>query len=92
MLKCAVCGKEIDVFEEGYFEEGGLIYCEKCYADKRWREVDEETKRKWRENIEAVWGSWMKQKGLTDEERAKRREYVKKFKVPKLLEKEVDEL
>jgi len=50
-MKCTACDREINVDEEGHFREAGLIYCEKCYANKRWAEVDAETKRKWREQV-----------------------------------------
>jgi len=53
-LKCTACAREIDALDEGYFEEGRKSYCEKCYANKRWQEVDIKTREKWKENIEAV--------------------------------------
>jgi hypothetical protein len=46
---CSVDGKEIPE-DEGYFEEGGAIYCEKHYAEKRYKEVTPEVRKKWLEN------------------------------------------
>jgi len=90
MVKCTVCGTEIKP-EEGYFTEAEKDYHEKCYADKRWGEVDRATKRKWRENIRSAWFEWIKE-AETDEEKKERKDFVKKFKVPKALDKEVDKL
>jgi len=90
MVKCVVCGKIIKP-DEGFFTEADKDYCEKCYADKRWGEVDAETKKKWREQIRLSWFQWIKE-AETDEEKKERKEFVKKFKVPKKLDKEVDKL
>jgi len=87
MTNCDVCGREIGL-DEGYFVEAGKTYCEKCYADKRWDEVDAETRRKWRENIRNTWVRWIKE-APDEEERRKRREYVLRYKVPKAFEGEV---
>jgi len=90
MVKCVVCGKDIAV-GEGFFTDDAGNYHEKCYADKRWGEVDATTKKKWREQIRLSWFQWIKE-AETDEEKKERKEFVKKFKVPKALDKEVDKL
>jgi len=95
-IKCHECGKEIDTFVEGYFNEyspppeSALIatYCEKCYANKRWLEVDVETKRKWRTNIRALIAS-IKRIEVLEERRRLFKEL--KRKVPMELEPEVPE-
>lgn len=39
---CSVCGK--DMTETGdFFVESGKVYCPKCYANKRWKEVKDKT-------------------------------------------------
>jgi len=85
-----VCGKIIKP-EEGYFTENNKDYCEKCYTNKRWNEVDTETKRKWKEQIKLSWYQWIKE-AETKEEKKARKEFVKKYKIPKALDKEVDKL
>ena len=87
-MKCVVCGREIS-WDEGYFEEMGKAYCEKCYANKRWDEVDVETRRKWREQIRNIWVRWINE-ATDEEEKKKRREYVIKHKIPKTLERELE--
>jgi hypothetical protein len=56
MVTCSSCGQEINILEFGYFEEDGLIYCEKCYADKRLKELQTNVVaiRKWLENVKAA--------------------------------------
>ncbi|MEM2534071.1 MAG: hypothetical protein QXK12_08635 [Candidatus Nezhaarchaeales archaeon] len=83
MVTCNTCKKEIDVFEEGYFEENKVIYCEKCYAEKRFKEVDDATKAKWLENVLAVVRSEMR--GLSEEDKKKVKEKWKK-KIPTAFE------
>jgi len=85
-----VCGTEIKR-GEGFFIEEGKNYHEKCYADKRWNEVDDETKRKWREQIRLSWYQWIKE-AETKKEKKQRKDFVKKYKIPKALDKEVDKL
>ena len=87
-MKCSICNKEITL-DEGFFEEMGKVYCEKCYADKRWSEVDEKTRMKWREQIRNIWLKWINE-AMDEEEKKKRREYVIKHKVPKALEREIE--
>jgi hypothetical protein len=57
MPKCSVCGKEIGP-DEGYFSEPAgatvvgaqaeTIYCEKCYANKRVKELPPDAAARWR--------------------------------------------
>ena len=54
MLICKGCNKPINPLDPecGYFiERDGSIYCEKCYAEKRWKEVDDRTKNEWIRNV-----------------------------------------
>jgi len=95
-IKCHECGRDIDPFAEGYFSEyspppeSALIatYCEKCYAEKRWVEVDEDTKLKWRRSVRALVASI---KRIEDVEERKRVLAGLKRKVPRELEPEVPE-
>jgi len=87
MVTCAICKKEIPL-DEGFFTEGNLDYCEKCYADKRWNEVDGKTRAAWRKNI-TVWIRWVNE-ASDKEERKRRLDYVKRLKVPKALETDID--
>jgi hypothetical protein len=53
---CSQCGK--DMTETGdFFVEGGKVYCPKCYANKRWKEVAD--KREWVRSLKA----WLKTAG-----------------------------
>jgi len=49
-MKCEICGKAIPIIE-GYFIEADIIYCEECYAEKRYREVDKSVKEIWRNEL-----------------------------------------
>jgi len=73
---------------EGYYREAELVYCEKCYAEKRWTEVDAETKRKWREQIRILANEARR---IEDIEERKRALALLKKKIPKELEDEVPE-
>lgn len=47
---CSVCGK--DMTETGdFFVESGKVYCPKCYANKRWKEVKD--KKQWLQGLKA---------------------------------------
>ena len=47
---CSVCGK--DLTETGdFFVEGGKVFCAKCYANKRWKEV--KSKAEWLRSLKA---------------------------------------
>jgi len=95
-LKCANCGRAIDPFTEGHFREYTpppersliAIYCEKCYAEKRWAEADEETKRARERNVRALVVSI---KLIPDPEERKRVLAGLKRKVPRELEPGVPE-
>jgi len=53
---CSLCGR--DMTETGdFFVEGGKVYCPKCYANKRWREVPD--RREWVRSLKA----WLKAAG-----------------------------
>ena len=53
--RCKVCGKEIEDGKEPYFISGGYVYCEKCYANKRWSELKAENKHiKWYKTMIAI--------------------------------------
>jgi hypothetical protein len=87
---CAICKKEINTLEEGYFTEGNVDYCEKCYANKRWAEVDEKTRALWRANAIRTWMAYIK--GAANvEERKRRIDFVKRLKVPSDMEKDIDQ-
>jgi len=86
--RCSRCGKEIIATEEGYFVEGEAIYCEKCYADKRWNEMDPKSKALWRLNMLKIWRAWINS-AVDEEEKRKRRELVIRLKIPKDLEGEI---
>jgi hypothetical protein len=45
-MKC-VNGHEIYTVLEGHFEEAGIIYCEKCYAEKRAKELTPKQVEEW---------------------------------------------
>jgi len=87
-VKCAECGREIDTLQEGHFIEAETVYCEKCYANKRWGEVDADTRRAWREQILIL-----VREALRIEDPDERREALKqlKRKVPGELEGEIPE-
>jgi len=87
-MKCTVCDREINTLEEGYFIEAGTVYCTKCYANERWREVDAETKRKWREQIRILVNEARRIEELEERKRAL---VLLKKKVPEELEDEVPE-
>jgi hypothetical protein len=47
---CSICGK--DLTETGdFFVENDKVYCPKCYANKRWKEVKD--KKQWLQSIKA---------------------------------------
>jgi len=87
-VKCAECDREINPLQEGHFIEAERIFCEKCYANKRWGEVDADTKRAWREQIIIL-----VREARRIEDPEERREALKqlKRKVPAELEGEVPE-
>jgi hypothetical protein len=39
---CSVCGKDMSEIGD-FFVESGKVYCPKCYANKRWKEVKDKT-------------------------------------------------
>jgi hypothetical protein len=85
---CAVCKKEIPL-DEGYFTEGTLDFCEKCYANKRWQEMDVKGRALWRANAITTWIGIIK--ATTDkEERKKLIDMVKSRKVPTDMEADID--
>jgi len=49
---CAICG--LDMAETSdFFYENGIVYCPKCYAQKRWRELKEKERRAWEKSLRA---------------------------------------
>ncbi|MEM2293272.1 MAG: hypothetical protein QXX41_08350 [Nitrososphaerota archaeon] len=89
MVTCSKCRKEIDVFEEGYFEENKVVYCEKCYAEKRFNEVDDVVKAKWLENVLDTVKSEVR--GLNAEDKGKIKEKWKR-KIPSAFTPHVEKL
>jgi DNA-directed RNA polymerase subunit M/transcription elongation factor TFIIS len=86
---CSKCRNEIDVSQFGYFAEGNLIYCEKCYADKRFDELKLNITaiKKWLESVKAAVVVEL-QTAQTDEEKKKVREKWLK-KIPTAWEREI---
>jgi len=50
--KCQICKFSIDEIDKemGYFIDNNKIYCEKCYANKRFVEIVDKTK--WHESVQ----------------------------------------
>ena len=49
---CAIC--RLDMTETSdFFYENGIVYCPKCYAQKRWRELKEKERRAWEKSLRA---------------------------------------
>jgi hypothetical protein len=89
MPTCSNCNQEIDTGQYGYFEEAGKIYCEKCYANKRFDELKLNVPaiRKWLENVKAAVTIEL-QTATSDEEKKKVREKWLK-KIPTVWEGEI---
>jgi hypothetical protein len=89
MVTCSSCNQEIDTSQFGYFTEGDLIYCEKCYANKRFNELKLNIVaiRKWIENVKAAIIVEL-QTAQTNEEKKKIKEKWKK-KIPSAWEGEI---
>jgi hypothetical protein len=89
MVTCSNCGNEINTLEFGYFVEDNLVYCEKCYADKRLKELQTkpEAIKRWLESFKACEIVEL-QAAQTDEEKKKIKEKWKK-KIPSAWETEV---
>jgi NAD-dependent SIR2 family protein deacetylase len=89
MVTCSNCNQEIDTSQFGFFEENGLIYCEKCYADKRFGELrlNIVAIKKWLENVKANIVVELST-AQTDEEKKKVKEKWSK-KIPSAWVKEV---
>lgn len=51
-IRCKKCKLDINPHDKecGYFQENNKIYCEKCYANKRFKEVED--KSKWLEDTQ----------------------------------------
>jgi len=47
---CSVCGRDMTETSD-FFVEGNKVYCPKCYANKRWREV--KSKAEWLRSLKA---------------------------------------
>jgi hypothetical protein len=47
---CSVCGKDLTETSD-FFVEDGKVYCPKCYANKRWKEVPD--KKQWIKSLKA---------------------------------------
>jgi len=63
---CSACGR--DMTETGdFFVEGGKAYCPKCYANKRWKELDAKARAEWIRSLKA----WLKVAREQEAERAK---------------------
>jgi hypothetical protein len=52
---CALCGKDMTETSD-FFVENGTVYCPKCYANKRWKEIDAEAQAAWQRALRA----WLK--------------------------------
>jgi hypothetical protein len=53
---CSVCGRDMTDTSD-FFVENNAVYCPKCYANKRWKEVAD--KREWQKALKA----WLKTAG-----------------------------
>jgi hypothetical protein len=63
---CSACGR--DMTETGdFFVENGKVYCPKCYANKRWKELDAKARAEWVRALRA----WLKNALETESKRAK---------------------
>ncbi|MCC6049691.1 MAG: hypothetical protein LM580_03235 [Thermofilum sp.] len=63
---CCLCGR--DMTETGdFFVENNAVYCPKCYANKRWKELDAKARAEWVRALRA----WLKNARETESERAK---------------------
>jgi len=74
LTKCAGCGFEINPYDDecGYVEErDGSVWCEKCYANKRYVEVVNQTW--WYRSVKAQLGTFDKDiEKIVDEAEKKR--------------------
>jgi hypothetical protein len=61
---CSVCGRDLTDTSD-FFVEGNKVYCAKCYANKRWKEVKDKTE--WIKSMKA----WLKSAGDNDKARVK---------------------
>jgi hypothetical protein len=63
---CTTCGK--DMTETGdFFVENDAVYCPKCYANKRWHEIDAKARAEWQKALKA----WLKRAQSEELKRAK---------------------
>lgn len=98
-MSAIICSvDEHEITEGGYIIERDdnngqeRIYCEKHYADKRWQEVDDDTKIKWVENLKGLitamqaMGGVEEGKGEEGEEEEKKKakilDYIITYKAP----------
>ena len=49
---CMMCGLDMTETSD-FFYENGIIYCPKCYANKRWKELKENERRAWEKALRA---------------------------------------
>jgi hypothetical protein len=61
---CSICGKDMTETSD-FFVENGKVYCPKCYANKRWKEVP--SKSEWKKSLKA----WRKNAQSEEFNRAK---------------------
>jgi hypothetical protein len=52
---CSVCGRDMTDTSD-FFAENGKAYCPKCYANKRWKELDAKARAAWQKALRA----WLK--------------------------------
>jgi len=63
---CNVCGRDMTETSD-FFAENKAVYCPKCYANKRWKELDAKARAAWQKALKA----WLKRAQDEELNRAK---------------------
>jgi hypothetical protein len=63
---CSVCGRDMTETSD-FFVENDKVYCPKCYANKRWKELDAKAQAAWQKALRA----WLKNAREQEFDRAK---------------------
>jgi len=63
---CSACGRDMTETSD-FFAEGGKVFCPKCYANKRWKELDAKARAAWQKALKA----WLKRAQDEELNRAK---------------------
>ena len=63
---CSLCGLDMTETSD-FFAENGNVYCPKCYANRRWKEMKEKEKTAWEKTLRA----WLKHAAENEKTRAR---------------------